>query len=140
VMTTTRPEIEIEVSQDGDAWRAIVFRDKAGPLDRPPPWVAPHMPRLDWQMWFAALSAERLLDLSGGRPVMGRLPPWLLAFLRALIDREPPVLALLDGESDRPPPRWVRVTLYEYRFGDAGDVWWQREEVGPLVPPVRLDR
>ena len=54
-MTTTRPEIIVEGSRDGVEWLAYEFRYKPGDLNRMPPVVAPHQPRLDWQMWFAAL-------------------------------------------------------------------------------------
>jgi hypothetical protein len=57
VMTTERPEINIEGTLDGETWKPYVFRYKPGPLDRAPVWNTPHQPRLDWQMWFAALSA-----------------------------------------------------------------------------------
>ena len=55
VMTKDRPEIVIEGSDDGIEWRPYVFKWKPGPLDRMPAFVEPHQPRLDWQMWFAAL-------------------------------------------------------------------------------------
>src|SRR5439155_11402649 len=55
VMTTTRPEIVIEGSDDGQTWLEYEFPYKVGDVRRRPPWVAPHQPRLDWQMWFAAL-------------------------------------------------------------------------------------
>src|SRR5262249_55553453 len=55
VMTTTRPEIVVEGSADGDTCAEYEFRWKPGDLSRPPPFVQPHQPRLDWQMWFAAL-------------------------------------------------------------------------------------
>src|SRR5205807_1714560 len=58
-MTTTRPEIIVEGSDDGDNWTPYEFRYKAGALDRAPRWVAPFQPRLDWQMWFAALGNYR---------------------------------------------------------------------------------
>lgn len=54
VMTTHRPEIVVEISDDGQRWEAMEFCYKPGSVDRPPPIVAPQMPRLDWQMWFAA--------------------------------------------------------------------------------------
>ena len=50
-----RPEIEVYATRDGETWEPYVFKYKPGPLDRAPPWVAPHQPRLDWQLWFAAL-------------------------------------------------------------------------------------
>ncbi|MGH9661666.1 MAG: lipase maturation factor family protein, partial [Bryobacteraceae bacterium] len=55
VMTTTRPEIVIEGSDDGQIWKEYEFTYKPGDLGRRPRFVAPHQPRLDWQMWFAAL-------------------------------------------------------------------------------------
>src|SRR5260370_9720178 len=55
VMTTTRPEIVIEGSNDGVNWQEYEFRWKPGDLRRGPRWVQPYQPRLDWQMWFAAL-------------------------------------------------------------------------------------
>ena len=59
VMTTERPEIIVEGSDDGETWVPYVFRWKPGDVDRRPRFTTPHMPRLDWQMWFAALE-ERL--------------------------------------------------------------------------------
>ena len=59
VMTTTRPEIVIEGSNDGDHWMPYEFRYKPGDVRRAPPWVAPYQPRLDWQMWFAALGSAQ---------------------------------------------------------------------------------
>src|SRR5439155_16339510 len=38
VMTTTRPEIIIEGSDDGRTWLPYEFRYKPGDLKRPPPW------------------------------------------------------------------------------------------------------
>ena len=61
VMTTERPEVEIEGTVDGETWLAYEFPYKLGPLDRPPPWVAPHMPRLDWQQaWLRSGLAQML--------------------------------------------------------------------------------
>src|SRR6185437_15821764 len=59
VMTTKRMEIQIEASLDGQTWQPYLFHYKPGPLNRGLPWVEPYQPRLDWQMWFAALSGAR---------------------------------------------------------------------------------
>ena len=59
VMTTQRDEIVIEGSDDGIDWREYEFRYKPGDVARRPPWNIPHQPRLDWQMWFAALEDPR---------------------------------------------------------------------------------
>jgi len=127
VMTTTRPEIIVEGSDDGLEWKAYEFTDKPGDLRRRPPWVAPHQPRLDWQMWFAALGEYE--D-----------EPWFEPFCRRLLSASPDVLRLLarDPFGGR-PPRFVRATLYRYRFSDwtmgrAEGVWWTRERLGEYSP------
>jgi len=133
-MTTSRPELIVEGSNDNRQWEPYTFRWKAGPLDRAPTWAQPHMPRLDWQMWFEALNAER------GRPHS----PWMQNFLYRLLNNEEAVVGLLE-ENPFPdnPPRTIRVRLYEYRFTDmetrreTGE-WWTREEVGIYIPPKSL--
>ena len=82
MMTVQRPEILVEGSDDGEHWKEYPFRYKVGDLSRPPRQVAPHQPRLDWQMWFAAL---------------GSPPGWFVAFLARLLEGSPEVLGLLAG-------------------------------------------
>ena len=131
-MTTERPEIIVEGSRDGETWVEYAFRWKPGELARRPPFVQPHMPRLDWQMWFAALDPRQHAH-------------WLTPLLYALLEGSPPVLALLD---DNPfpdgRPRHVRLSLYQYQFTtpDEGAVsgdWWRREFVGYLTEAVSLN-
>jgi len=131
VMTTTRPEIVIEGSNDGVTWREYGFRYKPGPVTRAPTWNIPHQPRLDWQMWFAALGNVRQ-------------NPWFVSLMFRLLQGAPPVLALLDSNPfpDR-PPAFVRARLYDYRFTDrsthaaTGD-WWVRRIAGGYFPEVSL--
>src|SRR6184192_1638 len=59
VMTKERPEIQVEGSADGIDWVSYEFKWKPGDMNRAPRWCAPHQPRLDWQMWFAALGGRR---------------------------------------------------------------------------------
>jgi predicted DCC family thiol-disulfide oxidoreductase YuxK len=130
-MTTTRPEIEIEGSNDGTNWQPYVFRYKAGPLNRAPGWVAPFQPRLDWQMWFAALGNFRE-------------NPWLTRFLLQLLQGSKPVLALLERDPfGGVPPQHIRAMLYQYRFTSFEEKrrtgnWWKRELMGAYFPPVSL--
>lgn len=131
VMTTERFEIVIEGGADTVHWREYRFRWKPGDPARPPPFVAPHMPRLDWQMWFAALNPEGARD-------------WLVPLLRRLLEGTPEVLSLL-SENPFPgaPPRYVRLVYYRYRFSTpteraTGGGWWQRERVGYLTEPLSL--
>ena len=86
VMTTTRPEIVVEGSDDGKQWREYEFRYKPGSISRRPPWNIPHQPRLDWQMWFAALS-----DPSDS--------PWFGNFLRAAAGEQPAGSFVAGGQS-----------------------------------------
>jgi predicted DCC family thiol-disulfide oxidoreductase YuxK len=130
-MTTTRPEIIVEGSEDGTKWLSYEFKYKPGALTRRLSWVAPYQPRLDWQMWFAALGSYRE-------------NVWFLNFLARLLQGRPEVLDLIDRNPfpDR-PPRFVRAQLYEYRFTDARTLgqtrqWWTRTPLGVYVPPVSL--
>jgi hypothetical protein len=123
VMTTERPEIILEGSSDGEHWSEYEFRYKPGAVTRRPRFVAPYHPRLDWQMWFAAL------DPAGN---VG----WLESLANRLRAATPEVLALL-GRNPFPgaPPRFIRLMEYDYRFSTAAEwqrthVWWVRELVG----------
>jgi hypothetical protein len=131
VMTTSRPEIVIEGSNDGENWQAYEFKYKPGDLRRRPVFVAPHQPRLDWQMWFAALS-----DYQHN--------PWFVNFCNRLLQGSPQTLGLM-GTNPFPkaPPKYIRALVYEYRFTDLanrrkhGD-WWQRRPERIYLPMVSL--
>ena len=132
VMTTTRPEIVFEGSNDGAKWEEYEFTYKPGDLRRPPPWAAPHQPRLDWQMWFAALS-----DATADR--------WVVALARRLLEGSPDVMRLFArAPGNGRPPRYVRALLYDYRFTDRAvrastGRWWSRQLLGSYLPPLVLD-
>ncbi len=119
VMTTTRPELVIELSASGVEWQELSFRYKPGDVQRRPGFVAPHMPRLDWQMWFAALEV----------PGSDR---WLRAFFVRLLQKSPPVWNLLGEEIGEREIRFVRVTRYRYEFTSRAQrnrdgAWWRRQ-------------
>jgi lipase maturation factor 1 len=132
VMTTERPEIIVEGTLDGNNWQPYEFRYKPGDLRRAPGFVAPHQPRLDWQMWFAALGS---VDQN----------PWFLHFLQALLRGSAAVEGLL-GTNPFPdkPPLAVRAIEYDYHFTSpesraaTGD-WWTRENRREYCPAVRLN-
>jgi hypothetical protein len=131
VMTRTRPEIVLEGSDDGVAWREYAFRWKPGDVRRRPGFAAPYHPRLDWQMWFAALSDFRR-------------EPWFLELCRRLLTGSAPVLRLLDGNPfPRGPPRYLRAVVYNYRFTGATErrasgAWWTRQPLGLYCPVLTL--
>ena len=122
VMTTERNEIEVEGSADGVEWRAYRWRYKPDALTERPRWIAPFQPRLDWQMWFAALGTweER----------------WFQAFCQKLLNGSPPVARLLaHNPFPDAPPRFLRAALYRYRFAPSGTgLWWTRERVRAYSP------
>ena len=132
VMTTTRPEIIVEGSNDGRTWLDYEFKYKPGDLRRAPRWVAPHQPRLDWQMWFAALSGPQ-----GAA--------WFDNFMVRLLQGSPEVRGLLakDPFAGR-APKYVRALSFDYRFTDfstrreTGD-WWTRRARGLYFPEISLD-
>jgi hypothetical protein len=108
VMTTRRDEIQVEVSEDGQGWELVAFRDK--PDSRGAAWVAPLMPRLDWQMWFAAL---------GGC----RHSPWFLAFAHRLLESDAEVWRLLDSPVPASPPRFLRSLRRQVLAPVPGTPW-----------------
>ena len=131
VMTTERPEIIVEGSRDGKEWLAYEFKYKPGDVRRRPRFVEPFQPRLDWQMWFAALGSWRQ-NL------------WFLYFCQRLLEGSPDVLKLLaknpfpDG-----PPRYIRALVYEYDFTTPEErkktgAWWKRELKGIYSPVMSL--
>ena len=102
-------------------------------LNNPPGWVAPHQPRLDWQMWFAAL----------GNYQRNR---WFVLFMIRLLEGSTDVLNLLDSNPfPNGPPRYVRALLYHYHFTDyksrsENGAWWKRELKGIYLPEISLTK
>lgn len=131
-MTTERPEIIVEGSVDGRQWRSYGFRWKPGLPSKRPKFCSPHMPRLDWQLWFAALGSLRQ-------------NVWIGGLLKGLLEGRPEVLELMGRNPfRREPPRYVRARLYRYRFTTVDEFvatgkWWKREELGAYTPEITLD-
>jgi hypothetical protein len=130
VMTTSRPEIILEGSDDGTNWREYSFPYKPGNLHRGLPVVAPYQPRLDWQMWFAALG-------SYGES------RWFQALAYRLLVGEREVIGLLDTPPFAKPPRYMRALLYDYEFTPAPErartgAIWKRQLRGVWFGPVSL--
>ena len=133
VMTKDRCEIVLEGSTDGIDWLPYEFKWKPGDVKRAPGWCAPHQPRLDWQMWFAALET----------PQENR---WLIALVFRLLQGSRDVSGLLSRNPfpDK-PPRYVRAMFYRYRFTTVDErhqigAWWKREELREYLPALSLDQ
>ncbi|WP_224364676.1 lipase maturation factor family protein [Hyalangium versicolor] len=132
VMTTERREIVLEGSTDGQTWREYLLHWRPGLVDQAPRFVAPHQPRLDWQMWFASLS--RCAD-----------NPWLLQLQQKLLQGDPTVRGFFrEDPFPETPPRFVRTLFFDYRFTDLATwrttgAYWTRNELGPYCPPLTLE-
>jgi hypothetical protein len=128
-----RRELVIEGTRDADPaptahWQAYELPYKPGDPARGLPVISPFQPRLDWQLWFAAMSSAE--D-----------EPWLLHMVWQLLHADPALRRLLahDPFGDV-PPRYVRIMRYRYRFAapDAA-VTWERELEGYWLPPLPAD-
>jgi hypothetical protein len=111
-------------------WKEYEFVCKPGDPARRPCLIAPYQPRLDWQIWFAAMSGPDQY-------------PWTVHLIWKLLHGDPGTLSLL-GYNPFPdtPPRYVRALLFRYRFAPPGNrqgVWWERERVGTWIPPLSED-
>ena len=133
VMTKDRGEIVIEGSADGIDWLPYEFKWKPGDVKRAPGWCAPHQPRLDWQMWFAAL----------GTPQQN---PWFSGLVIRLLQGSGDVSRLLaHNPFPDQPPHYIRAGFYRYRFTTVEEhrqsgAWWKRQELGEYLPTISLDQ
>jgi hypothetical protein len=135
----TRPRYEVIVEGTGDSvitpatqWREYEFKGKPGQLDYTPPQIAPYHLRLDWLMWFAAMSSYEQY-------------PWFVNFAAKLLQNDQAVLSLLrKNPFPGKPPIYVRATLYEYHFTTPDERkssgnWWKRTLTGPYFPAISMD-
>jgi len=112
---------------DGALWKPYPYKALPVSLHRRPVQIAPYQPRLDWQMWFAAMASPDQY-------------PWTLNLVWKLLHNDPGALSLL-GPNPFPqkPPRYIRAMLYHYQFAPPGNPagdWWQRKPLGLWLPPM----
>jgi hypothetical protein len=133
-ITRTRYEVILEGTTDkaistSTQWREYEFKGKPGNPSRRPPQVTPYHYKIDWQMWFAAMSDYYY-------------HPWILNFVAKLLNNDPGVLSLIRvNPFPDQPPEHIRAELYEYHFtrpGDPNGNWWTRRRVGHYLPPLSL--
>lgn len=117
VMTTDRHELLLEGSEDGTEFGPYGFFEKPGDPSRGPRWSAPHMPRFDWMLWFAALG-----------PPDEDPDPWIARLARGLLEDRPETRALFSSVPFEGPPRAVRLVRARYRFADEGSEPWQVDD------------
>ncbi|HTR42707.1 MAG TPA: lipase maturation factor family protein [Pseudomonadales bacterium] len=118
------------VPDDHAQWRPYLYRALPVALDKQPVQIAPYQPRLDWQMWFAAMATPQEY-------------PWTLHLIWKLLHNDPGTLSLFGGNPfpDK-PPHYVRAVLYSYSFarpGNSEGLWWNRQRQGLWLPPLSID-
>ncbi len=132
----TRREVVIEGTDEPTiseqtVWKEYEFKGKPGAVRRLPPQWAPYHLRLDWLMWFAAISP-------------GYAYPWLRPFMVRLLQNDPATLRLLrHNPFPESPPKYVRAQLYRYRFTTWRELmreraWWHRASEGVYMRPLAL--
>ena len=132
VMTTVRYEIVLEGSRDHGSWKEYQFKYKPGDLKQCPGWVQPHQPRVDWQMWFAAL----------GKPEQQR---WLFNLIIRLLQGSEPIKQIFSyNPFPGDPPARIRAKYYRYTYTSLAERkatgrCWNREYVAEYFPSISLD-
>ncbi len=116
-----------QIPNDSADWKAYPYKGLPVALDDRPPQIAPYQLRLDWQMWFAAMSTADEY-------------PWTLTLISKLLHNDPGALGLFAGNPfpDK-PPHFIRAVLYRYRFappGNSGGRWWDRQRIGDTWLPA----
>ena len=129
-----RNEIIFEGTEDATItsstqWKEYEFKCKPGDPYRRPCIVAPYQYRLDWQIWFAAMSSPDQY-------------PWTVHLVWKLLHNDPGALGLLaTNPFPSPPPHYIRAKLYNYQFAppqDKSGAWWIRSQLGNWLPPLSV--
>lgn len=119
-----------EVPDEKTHWKSYIYKGLPVELNKRPPQVAPYQLRLDWQMWFAAMSSPDEY-------------PWTVNLISKLLHNDPGAVGLF-AENPFPdkPPKFIRAILFRYRFAQPGNPegnWWNREEIGLWLPPLSTE-
>jgi lipase maturation factor len=120
---------DAEVPDANAEWREYEFKGKPGDVNRRPCIVSPYHWRLDWQMWFAAMSPAEF-------------HPWIFVLVQRLLEGEKRILRLFARNPfPNAPPRFIRADWYRYQFTKPGEHgWWVRTYAGEYLPPIALHR
>ena len=120
---------DAEVPDANAEWREYEFKGKPGDVNRRPCIVSPYHWRLDWQMWFAAMSPPEF-------------HPWIFALVEKLLEGEKRILRLFARNPfPNAPPKFIRADWYRYQFTKPGDRgWWAHTYAGEYLPPITLHR
>jgi Lipase maturation factor len=119
-----------QIPDDHANWKPYSYKGLPVALDKKPPQIAPYQLRLDWQMWFAAMSSPEEY-------------PWTLNLVSKLLHNDPDAVGLFAvNPFPGKAPRFIRVVLYRYAFvnqGNSENSWWKREQMGNWLPAMSAD-
>jgi len=106
-------------------WKEYEFKAKPGNIHRRLPVIAPYQPRIDWQIWFAAMQTP-------GQN------PWMFKFIWKLLHNDRNTLSLIkENPFPDKPPKYIRVERYLYNFAPLRvNAVWERERIGTWLPPL----
>lgn len=111
-------------------WKPYIYKGLPVLPDRQPPQVAPYQLRLDWQMWFAAMSTPDQY-------------PWTYNLVSKLLHNDSGAISLFAGNPfPGNPPKYIRAVLYRYKFAKPGNpqgLWWTREPLGNWISPLSVN-
>ena len=119
-----------DVPDEKAEWKAYPYKGLPVELNKVPPQIAPYQLRLDWQMWFAAMSTPDEY-------------PWTLHLVWKLLHNDAGALSLFGGNPfPGSPPRYIRAVLYRYEFAEPRNPngrWWNRQQLGIWLPPLSAE-
>ncbi len=109
-------------------WKEYEFIAKPGNVSRNHPIIAPYQPRIDWQIWFAAMSTPQQ-------------EPWLIHFIWKLLNNDPYTLDLIkENPFPEEPPKYIRIEYYKYELEKPiSDYKWKRIYIGTWLNPISKD-
>ncbi len=119
-----------EDSTDKGNWKPYIYKGLPVSPDKRSPQIAPYQLRLDWQMWFAAMSSPDEY-------------PWTVNLVSKLLHNDPGAVSLFAANPfPGKPPRYIRAVLYRYSFAKPGNpqgLWWNRKRLNIWLPPTSVN-
>lgn len=116
-----------DTTPDDASWKPYLYKGLPALLDKRPPQIAPYQLRLDWQMWFAAMSVPD--DY-----------PWTYNLVWKLLHNDRDVVGLFARNPfPQHPPKYIRAILYRYKLAKPGNkqhLFWTRENLGEWMPAI----
>jgi len=128
-----RHELVIEGTSDqiitpDTTWKEYELKAKPTSINRSLPFIAPYQPRIDWQIWFAAMSTPDR-------------QPWLIHLVWKLLHNDPIAISLIfSNPFPDNPPNFIRIEFYKYELNKPfSEQVWNRTHLGTWLNPLSKD-